>query len=267
MSNKVSTLNTTCHSSEDLINYLQDKGKHHSYYKVYSSIERISGWLREGKLYLSTGKKWNDRVDRSIFNTDNCDHINFGLCCSFSKSENVAMWMLYGKDKENDDNKNGAMLNITKGQIEAVINELDHVEFGHFGDTGAGFISSLSLERKDIEIFRQDVLYYSETDANNHISIKRSDERCDHVPSSVTDGLFILKKYPWNYENECRLVIRVKRHLLKDHTDVDTAAIAIPENKLKDLRNRVYASPNSEGNREYQGLMLKKSKLGEDLDW
>lgn len=253
------TLKTSYHSPEDLINYLRTKGRNHNYYKIYSSIERIYGWLEDGKLYLSRGNRWNDISDRRLFNDDSYEHINFGLCCSFSKSENVAMWMLYGKDE------NGAMLDITKGQIEAVINGLDHIEFGHFDNKA--FVSTVTLEKKDIEIFRQDVLYYSDTDENGLISIKRSDERCDQVPAGVIDRLYIRKKYPWNYENECRFVIRVKRDLLKEHPDADTAAVAIPKKKLKDLSQRVYASPKTGSSDQYRDLILKKSKLGGEIDW
>ncbi|MDO4847489.1 MAG: hypothetical protein Q3968_05100 [Clostridiaceae bacterium] len=102
-------------NSEELWNYLKKKAKSHNNYKCYSTIDRIID-IRDNKiLYLSNGKTWNDISDRSEFNSDDYQKVNFGKCFSFSQEENVAMWMLYGGIE-----KRSGMIDFTKKGIRAL---------------------------------------------------------------------------------------------------------------------------------------------------
>ena len=77
-----------------LITYLSHKAASHNYYKYYAPKHYIDTILREEAVFLSDGENWNDVCDRERLNNDN-RYKRFALCLSYSRSENVAMWMLY----------------------------------------------------------------------------------------------------------------------------------------------------------------------------
>ena len=96
MSTKVDLMRA-CLSSSTLINYLEERGINHNNYKVYTREERLSSWKSEGGFFLNDGASWNDIDDRLRLNPKGEKQKRFGTCFSFSRSENVAMWMLYGR--------------------------------------------------------------------------------------------------------------------------------------------------------------------------
>lgn len=87
-----------------------------------------------------------------------------------------------------------------------------------------------------------DMLYVAnESDGSN--TIKRSDERVEHIDDNLIDNLgSFTKSYPWAYENECRLIISVDRKKMCD-SEYNTAEIAIPEAIRKNLAKNVFLSP------------------------
>lgn len=95
----MSRLSDNLSSSDDLREYLREKGENHQYYKFYtSSVKVVKAILDTHSLCLSRGSNWNDLQDRANFNPDDSQEIRFGSCMSHMKAENVAMWMLYCKD-------------------------------------------------------------------------------------------------------------------------------------------------------------------------
>ncbi len=50
---------------------------------------------------FSDGSNWNDNDDYFRMKKESVDDLLLARCFTFSKSENVAMWMLYAR-KEND---------------------------------------------------------------------------------------------------------------------------------------------------------------------
>lgn len=86
-------------TKEEYVKHLREKGKNHTNYKIYSYGTRITDIIDETTLYLSDGQRWNDRIDRDNFCRKDQPR-RFARCFSFSKSENVAMWMLYGGMKK-----------------------------------------------------------------------------------------------------------------------------------------------------------------------
>ena len=74
-------------TSEELVEYLSQKALNHACYKFYSNREKIHNIINTHSVYLSSGQNWNDVIDKENFNPKDSEHINFGLCLSFSKSE------------------------------------------------------------------------------------------------------------------------------------------------------------------------------------
>ena len=128
-------LSDACKNQENLYKYVTDKALQHRNFKHYvSDIKRINNIVKEGALFLSDGTNWNDIDDRNAFCNTPSTNINeknyrmYGLCLSFSSSENVAMWMLYGGM-----HKKGAMIDITPSSINQLINgQQIQIELGNF---------------------------------------------------------------------------------------------------------------------------------------
>lgn len=89
-----SALENACVSVTTMIDYLHSKAKNHNNYKIYTCESRLDSWMCNKALYLSNGSRWNDTDDRERLNPTEglYPYINFTMCFSFSKSENVAMW-------------------------------------------------------------------------------------------------------------------------------------------------------------------------------
>lgn len=222
-------------TSEELVEYLSQKALNHVCYKFYSNREKIHNIISTHSVYLSRGQNWNDVIDKENFNPKDSEHINFGLCLSFSKSENVAMWMLYSGNE-------GCMVDYTKEVILDILNTTQ-VSFGNF--VNGSFVSKLVLERADFQIRVIDMLYYGESKNKGKYYVKRSDEVNDDFDSTLIDNVTFCKKTtPWSYENECRLIVSVKRDLIKD-AEITDAAIAFSKEYRAELLKRLYDSPNA----------------------
>lgn len=186
---------------------------------------------------MSDGSNWNDAVDKENFNPNDSDLKRFGLCLSYSKSENVAMWMLYsGND--------GVMIDYTKKIIKNIL-EAKYIELGHFED--GKFIMDRKLEKKEFDVKICDILYYGETKNGNkktQLYVKRSDEINDEFDESLVEELTYSKKtLPWSYENECRIIVTIKKELIPGSSN--NVKISFSESSIKELKERIYESPNS----------------------
>lgn len=250
------TLSTVSSSSISLQEYLQSKAYNHTYYKVYSTLERVQSSLDNGLLYLSNGKNWNDKKDREEFNAEENDFVRFGLCLSCSKSENVAMWMLYGGMKQQ-----GVMLNFRQTQIKSLL-KCEEIEFGYIDENTKNFICDRVLQRDDFQIGLMDVIYFSKSEDGSGYDIKRADEVCKNIATDVVDKLDGIKKcYPWNYENECRLIVTVKRSAIDSR---DTIARISAKEILEQLskEGRIILAPNFSGSASFS-----KSTMASQIEW
>lgn len=242
-------------ANDKLVEYL--KNRNHNSFKFYSSDERIEAIATQRFLYLSDGQHWNDKNDRKLFNNDSLDVKNFGLCFSFSRSENIALWMLYGGTK-----KNGALINLTKSIFNSYSQNKPPIKLGYF--IGDKFQESIEVPPEDYNIDFWDVLYYGkkkETDIN--YSIKHSTENCNDVDfDKFNKTVFLKKDYAWSYENETRLVVSVRKKLL-NNSNINTVQLPIPKQySTQYLQERIVLAPNYSGAKKY-----RKSKLSSELDW
>ena len=237
-------------SADDLFNYLKTKAKKHNYHKYYAPKNYIDDILKNHCLYFSNGKNWNDKIDRDSFNTNDAEFVYFGLCLSYSRSENIAMWMLYSRN-------NGCMIDYERTLINDILST-GHIALGYFEDNQFKVDSFLS---SDFEIIQTDVIYYDDNkDGENYYYVKRSDETNKKFNKELVHGLARCKKtVAWSYENECRIIISIpQKHISPSVTHVK---IEFDEKYVEKMKPRIYDSPNA------TSLTYNESTLAGKINW
>lgn len=241
-------------NSEMLARALRTNGLLHQNYKVYMPMDRALGLLLSGNLYISDGSRWNDTEDRELMKTKGV----YGYSFSFSTSENIAMWMLYG----GDGGKNGAMINFYPTIISEIC-DTSEIELGRFQN--GSFDTKYKLERKTYEIFMTDMLYIEKC-KDSKVRISVAEQHSTVAEEIIKHRDIFYKKYPWSYEKECRLVVRINdewQRIIKNE-DIHVVKIKIGENGLRRLRmNRLVKSPIY-NNRVDIGI---SSNLYGSVDW
>lgn len=242
-----------CKSANAMIEYLGQKALHHYCYKIYTCEERLDSWKAEAGLFLSDGSNWNDIEDGKRLNPAGAKTKRFGTCFSFSQSENVAMWMLYGGMTHT-----GVMVDFRRRDINSVL-EAEEIHLGYWEGKKYIVVKTLKKHQFDLEI--SDVLYCSDPiDV-----VKRSDNRCDMKDGKLLESIgWRRKAYPWNYENECRLTVSVDNSLVPGNCN----QVKIPINNVYDRleqETRIYSSPNN-ADKMHQPSQLMSS-INWDLCW
>ncbi len=233
--------------------YLKARGANHNSYKYYSNVDRIGQIIDSESICLSLGDRWNDYDDRKSFATAVKGMIRFGVCFSFSISENVAMWMLYGGVE-----KKGAMLDLTRKMMKEITSQSEY-KLGYLSEKDE-FICCKQVTRDDgCELYLADILYCGKA-ANEGYSVKRSDERVDDRAQEPNDTRLLIKSYPWSYENEVRLILEVPERLVAGN--VELARISLKSDK-DSLKSRAYLAPNN----QTRGLGYNRSKIKGTIDW
>ena len=274
MSKENRTLKSVCEAADELQVYLKEKAINHYNYKHYvPDIDRIYNIYHEGALFLTDGSNWNDPNDKKAFSDSNSRSMckKYGLCLSFSKSESVAMWMLYGGMQ-----KKGAMIDISPRSIKQLLDKSKRpkVELGNFEKGHWNTVIRLNADEYKVEL--TDILYYgtNKNADNKHIpkyDIKRSDEKCSCNQKVIDNAPFLQKKvWAWNYENECRLIVEVdtKRISSLTNSNVSAARVEFPNKDFfrEDVRERILLAPNfDERNIVEDDFVPKKSAL--KIDW
>lgn len=241
---------SACSSATNMIDFLHGKAENHNNYKVYTNEGYLFSWKRSRALYLSNGGNWNDTEDRERFNPNRCSKVNFGICFSFSKSESVAMWMLYGGMK-----KEGVMIDLQRSDIKQ-LRETSEINLGWWENDV--FMQTKTLKKGEFQIDISDVIYCSDPLE----VIKRSDTRCDCSNQQLIAALgWRRKAYPWCYENECRLVVTVNKSQITDY-HINTVQIPV-EDMFEELEKagRIYRAPNS------SAIQHQASRLSSKIDW
>lgn len=237
------------YASGSLVSYLKKKAVNHNHYKHYPTDRTITRIIQDGSLLLNRGDNWNDDDDRSSFRSLTPDgYVRFAMCFSFSASESVAMWMLYGGR-----NKRGAMVDFTRSTMNGILDEVSSLEIGRL--TVKGFEVSEIVHEPNFELFLQDVIYCGKSDDTGLYTIKRSDHRVDGLEPRPFEIGLVEKKYPWSYENEVRLIAQVKEDKL-GHGQADYALIRYDG---IGSCNRCYSSPDYEGDEDFRRSTLKGS--------
>lgn len=239
-------------SQEEFEDYLKEKAKNHQTYRIYSDqLSRITDIVQNHYLYLNDGTNWNDTVDSDELNPPGSTEKIFARCMSYTKSENVAMWMLYGGTQST-----GAMLKLRRAQFTRII-QANEIELGEF--INGEFRRHTILRKGDFEIYASDIVYYDNINSKDGYTLKRSDDRASHISCDYIKSLRGIKKtFPWNYENECRLIVKVKKEFLKDNDHVVRIHIGkLLDSKHQLTEEQIYHHPNFTGSYKYEARALK----------
>lgn len=236
----------------ELESYLSEKAKNHKHYKYYSKREYIQTILNTNSVYFSNGEDWNDTIDSYNFLNSNDFCYKYALCLSYSKSESVAMWLLYsGND--------GCMIDYNNKIIDCILNT-EKVILGCF-EKGV-FIEKKTLCKSDFKIELTDILYYGngKNNSNDSYYVKRSDEVNQKFSKEIVDKIrFKKKKISWSYENECRIIVSVEKNAVKEK--YSSLKVMLTDECKKMILDKIYDSPNCKET-NYKGSSLK-----EDLNW
>lgn len=241
-------------SPSDLMEYLHRKVLAHNTYRVYTNAGYFNSWVKEDGLFLSDGAKWNDVQDRDLFRNSD-EEKRFGICFTFSISENVAMWMLYGGMEHR-----GIVVPFKRSEINR-IRESNTIQLGSWEGNVFKPYKNLSAEDGDFRFELVDMIYYGDGKDGDCYDIKQSDERVNGVPKSLIDSIeFAKKAYPWAYENECRFIVHVKRSAIEGYNG---NTVRIPLYGLyTEISQRVVCSPNYDG----EPIFLSSNLKGK-IDW
>lgn len=239
-------------NSDALADGLQQCGKSHRRYNLYTSMERALGLLLNGNLYLSNGAKWNDKHDRDAMSAKRA----YAVCMSYATVENVAMWMLYG----GNGGKQGAMISFPPSIINEILN-VDHIELGKFGDDGL-FITSDedTIDRNGFRIFISDMLYteicnekIDKQKQGDNVKNNGNMRKITHADEHVTDRKGIIdhddvfhKDIAWQYEKECRLIVKLSSEWATraNEKSLSVVRVVLSDKALRELRkDRLTRSP------------------------
>lgn len=228
-------------SQIELKKKLIERANEHQSFSFYTNY-KIAKKTKENGIMLTNGRNWNDKEDAKNLNYG--DKIRFVKCFTYSKSENIAMWMLYAYK-----NNEGCLVKYSKSQIVNIVKDTSTIiikQVGNDNDPG------IELTKDDFEIELIDVVYFGDGEEEGSLALKKSIYGIKSIePSKV--GLdfknqYFVKTYGWAYENECRLVVSIKKELLKDNEEKEYC-VFIPISKLNTQKNTypiVISSPNNE---------------------
>lgn len=237
---------------EALLNWITKKANKHQSYKYYSKTAHVKSVLDKGQVVLSDGSDWNDLKDRERFTDTSEGYKRFGLCLSYSRSENVAMWMLYAKE--------GAMINYPKSTIQEILNA-KRILIGP-KEKIKEYESSFRELKEHFEISILDVVYFGDSTVKpgNAYYVRRSDTMDKDYSKEIVDSLTYQKKeLPWSYENECRIVVSVENEAVKE--DDNVVIIQLSETEKNILKNRVVSAPDA------KDTEFPKGKLAGKIEW
>lgn len=219
-------------AKESINDYLRDKGKSHKYYKIYYKSYKIVKEILDKKSLLFRNSDFNDAEEK--LNKVNGKY-PFILCLTFSQKENIGMWSMYGC-------KEGMMIEYSQSFINKyLLGPKVEIELGDFKKGTFSKVTSCN----DYEINCYDVLYKEVSD-KNIVKIKRHDEVVKNLNENSLKNVydFLIKRYEWNYENECRIIIWVDEKYIKDAKEINCVRFPIADDELKELK--IVLSPTTD---------------------
>jgi len=223
---------------------IKSNASNHKCYNMYMPIETALWILNYGHIYLSNGLKWNDDTDKKMMEKKKV----FARCFSYSTCENIALWILYGGEQ----GKKGAMLRFLPSIIMELIKS-PTIRIGKFNENRFDEMYELSIDNGDYEIFMTDVIYVEECESKSKgkcIRVSLADEHVTVKSGVINHPDIFYKKYPWSYEKECRMVVRLSPFWTQkaENEGVTHVQLSLSDKSLRILRDsRLTYSPIFKG--------------------
>ena len=148
------------------------------------------------------------------------------------------MWVVYSKKKDGQFVR-GAMIPFSKNMINNIVNHnKNEIEYGSFID---GEFKTKG-KTKDFRLEICDVIYYDQNSKDNSLyDIKRGDSKTECKKEFIDSLPYVKKYYPWNYENECRLIVKIKSSEVDNN--VNAVKLVLPEDVIKSMKKNCVSSP------------------------
>ena len=223
---------------EDLINYLQQKGRNHKWYYHYTTWDSFEKIYQNKSFLLTCGTSLNINDQHEALMKGSRDVWDKTYIGSFShgSSENMAMWGLYGQPPQD-----AIRITIPKAAMIEWVNSIDKV-----------FIwDGKPLEQTKAEVALTDIVYASGESHSGNLNLYRSNEVISteniHGLQSVDSDKRMtgyIKNIAWRYENEVRIRIE-----LPDCRPFEKIMITVPEsvlNSMKVMKGPSFKFRNSE---------------------
>jgi hypothetical protein len=185
---------------DEIVKFLQLSASGHKRIYRYTNTDRLKEMLSTKRLSLSRLLEMNDL--REYQDVKDADRI-YIACFSFGKLENMAMWMMYGRDTTKS-----LRVSFDNKRIQKCIGNLKSKK-GIFKDAcGKESISEDSIE----SVSFHDIAYvYGTALMWNHKIVGMSRCRDLSDPKKVEKLQTYIKDYGWASENEVRLLIKLKK--------------------------------------------------------
>lgn len=188
--------------------YLSDKGKGHQDYRQYTNLDSIFGMINSGYLWLSRGDEMNDKQELTKGNPAEWENI-YVASFVFGKSENIAMWAIYGLLHDE-----AACISFPSKAFSKWIIGVKEI-----------FDPIKNYEKIDtnIKIDLTDVAYIGGKRGQKDAQLKWYDKTInldeiileDDFTKISNESLLTgyIKNYAWNYENEVRVRVKVDKRI------------------------------------------------------
>lgn len=213
---------------EDVVVKGKDLGTYRLYH--YTTAHNANEILKSGEFWLSRFRDMNDKNEAKLHENDGKNVFCLSFCSS--NTEKIPLWYLYsgivGK---------GVSIAFTPGTMAKFINSIQKCELFKKQDRNK-ILKEIGIDGLEIEcgwvLYRKngagEVFY-----RNKWCLLENSENESD-VTSLEKDKYFV-KDYPWEYEREFRIVIKL--------TNIDNAllgeedlriAVKIPDEIYKDIK-------------------------------
>ena len=226
-------------SKDDLYSCLKHSAEHHTSYKIYYSNFEIVDTIINNKYLVLRNNGYNDKIDERNIQDESDGYRKFIICFTVSISENVAMWVVYSKKKKDGQFVRGAMIPFSKNMMKKIYDEnKNEIEYGCFKDGVFSFIGKTN----EFELEICDVIYYDQNRKDDSLyDIKRSDSKTECKKDIIDSLPYVKKYYPWNYENECRLIVKIKSSEID--SKVNAVRLVLPDDVIESMKKNCVSSP------------------------
>lgn len=200
LNNKTYTLNETLsfNNTEVIMSATaKEMGSNFYHYTTVKSLKEILVRDEKGNrfFFVSNIGKMNDLIEAKL-HKKNADRIHsFCTCCT--KHEKIPLWYLYSGIRGN-----GARIGITPGKM---LKFLSSIEVVYPVVNGQVDYDAPMQKGNDFRLECGWVLYIM--DGNNRIIYKNSQYAIEKMTESELSRNLFVKKYPWHYESEFRIII------------------------------------------------------------
>lgn len=201
--------------------FLRNKGKNHNNYYHYTTYDNVKKILLGKKFILTRGNlgSMNDQHKCKVFGEKEDWDKTYLTCFAFGDSENMAMWGLYCLPWED-----AVRLCIPKKAMELWLEKIETV----YG----AILENYELKKGEImfhdSIVLADIAYIDKNAKENRSKLYWNNNMLDLEHSDNLKGVYAnrkmvgyLKNAAWKYENEVRLMIKLKASSERERIVVD----------------------------------------------